>query len=673
MKRVCWFTGFTLLAYTGHGQPGDSLRTELLREVTVTANRVREESVQTAGSVSIISPKNWQTYQPRTVPEALLGTTGVFIQKTTHGAGSAFLRGLTGNQTLILIDGIRFNTSTFRYGPNQYLNTVDPFTIDKIDVLRGGGSVAYGSDALGGTIQLLTRNPVLMEKPAFHGRAVVRYATGDMEKTGRVEGEFSSSRVAVQVGISLRNFGDLIGGDSTGRQAPSGYKELDFDGKVLLALRPGWTLKLAHQSVRQQHVPLYYRIKLENYAINEFDPQQRRLSYGQLNGKTRSNWARELTFTGSWQTTHEGRVMRRNGSSSLRTETDNVQTVGMLVNVLSDIAPNWTASSGAEIYNDVVSSNRIDQETPTGVSVRSRGLYPDNSRYLNYALYSLHQVRLHPWQLTFGGRLNGFRIAITDDALGSVRVKPRAFVGTVALTYAPTAQSNLYASFQSGFRAPNIDDMGTLGIVDFRYELPAYELKPEKSRNVELGYKLRTTHFALSTALFHNSLRDLITRVPVEGQQINGINVYRKENVERAYIRGAEAEAEYVFGSHWKAYGAIAYAFGQNVTKNEPVRRIPPLNGRLGLEYRSHGWYARPEGWFAGKQDRLAAGDLGDNRIPKGGTPGWAILNFLAGYETTHFLINAVAQNLTNADYRTHGSGINGVGRSVWITLTGKF
>lgn len=662
-----------LLAYTGHGQPGDSLRTELLHEVTITANRVREESVQTAGSVSIISPKNWQTYQPRTVPEALLGTTGVFIQKTTHGAGSAFLRGLTGNQTLILIDGIRFNNSTFRYGPNQYLNTVDPFTIDRIDVLRGGGSVAYGSDALGGTIQLLTRNPVLTEKKAFHGRAVARYATGDMEKTGRVEGEFSSSRVAVQVGISLRNFGDLIGGDSTGRQAPSGYKELDFDGKVLLALRPGWTLKLAHQSVRQQHVPLYYRIKLENYAINEFDPQQRRLSYGQLNGKTQSNWARELTLTGSWQTTHEGRVMRRNGSSSVRTETDNVQTVGMLVNVLSDIAPNWTASSGAEIYNDVVSSNRVDQEIPTGLAVRSRGLYPDNSRYLNYALYSLHQVRLHPWQFTVGGRLNGFRVSVTDDALGNVQVKPRAFVGTVALTYAPTTGSNLYASFQSGFRAPNIDDMGTLGIVDFRYELPAYELKPEKSRNVELGYKLRTTHFALSTALFHNSLRDLITRVPVEGQQINGINVYRKENVEWAYIRGVEAEAECVFGNNWKTYGAIAYAFGQNVTKNEPVRRIPPLNGRLGLEYRSHGWYARPEGWFADKQDRLAAGDLGDNRIPKGGTPDWAIINFLAGYETHHFLINAVAQNLTNADYRTHGSGINGVGRSVWLTLTGKF
>ena len=246
-------------------------------------------------------------------------------------------------------------------------------------------------------------------------------------------------------------------------------------------------------------------------------------------------------------------------------------------------------------------------------------------------------------------------------------------VGHGALAYAPTTRSNLYASFHSGFRAPNVDDMGTVGIVDFRYELPAYELKPEKSSNFEIGYKLRTTRFAFSTALFHNTLRNLITRVPVIGQQINGINVYRKENVERASIRGAEAELEYLLGNNWKTYGMIAYAFGENRSTNEPVRRIPPLNGRLGLEYRSQGWYVRPEGWFATKQDRLAAGDLSDNRIPKGGTPGWVIVNFLAGYEATHFSVNAVAQNLTNTDYRTHGSGINGVGRSVWLTVTGKF
>ena len=97
---------------------------------------------------------NLSSIENRTLPEALIGTSGVFIQKTNHGGGSAFIRGLTGNQTLILLDGIRLNNSTFRYGPNQYLNTIDLFSIEKLEVAKGIGAVDYGSDAFAGVINL---------------------------------------------------------------------------------------------------------------------------------------------------------------------------------------------------------------------------------------------------------------------------------------------------------------------------------------------------------------------------------------------------------------------------------------------------------------------------------------------------------------------------------------
>ena len=79
------------------------------------------------------------------------------MQETNDGAGSPIIRGLVGNQILILIDGIRLNNGAYRLGPNQYLNTIDLNQIERIEVVRGAGSVLYGSDALGGVVNIITR------------------------------------------------------------------------------------------------------------------------------------------------------------------------------------------------------------------------------------------------------------------------------------------------------------------------------------------------------------------------------------------------------------------------------------------------------------------------------------------------------------------------------------
>ena len=116
----------------------------------------------------------------------------------------------------------------------------------------------------------------------------------------------------------------------------------------------------------------------------------------------------------------------------------------------------------------------------------------------------------------------------------------------------------------------------------------------------------------------------------------------------------------------------MSYAFGENITKNEPVRRIPPMNGKFGIEYRKNNFFIRPEVWFASQQTRLAQGDKDDIRIGKEGTKGWIINNIFSGFERKNYAINLSIQNINNADYRTHGSGINGIGRSLWLTLSGN-
>ena len=86
-----------------------------LSEIVVTAQRSATQRFSTAEAIDVITSKQLNKFQSRSTPEALININGLFIQKTNHGGGSPFVRGLTGNQTLLLVDGIRLSNATFRY------------------------------------------------------------------------------------------------------------------------------------------------------------------------------------------------------------------------------------------------------------------------------------------------------------------------------------------------------------------------------------------------------------------------------------------------------------------------------------------------------------------------------------------------------------------------------
>jgi len=678
MKKVLFAIPllFNLLFVSGQQAEEDKKDTTTLSlgEVVITAQRHQQQNLLVPYSVNILSQQYIGEMNSRSTPEALMGMNGVFVQKTNHGGGSPFVRGVTGNQTLILIDGIRLNNSTFRYGPNQYLNTIDPYTIKRIEVAKGTGSVQYGTDAIGGVVHVLTPDPKFATgKSSWYGRLIGKYMTGDMEKTIRGEANYSGKRFAFITGITKRSFGDLIGGDTTGRQSPSGYDEWSLDMKAKFLLKQNIQVTVANQFLRQKNVPVYHKVMMENFAINEMDPQQRLLSYARMNVQGKSSVFKETELTLSFQQTIEGRNIRKNESTSLRKERDKINTIAFLTDIFSEFNKKWTANSGIELYYDKVGSTREDVNTQTGESSPKRGLYPDNSKYGNYSLYSLHHFRFGRWIVDAGLRFNTFDILISDTKLGIVKISPSALVGNTALMYQLNRNQTIYSTFSNGYRAPNVDDMGTLGIVDYRYEVPTVDLKPEKSQHTELGYKFQTKRLNGTIAAYYMHLTDLITRVKTDGQVINGYQVYQKENTEAAYIKGFETELKWNVIKRLNIIGSIAYTYGQSLSKQEPLRRIPPFNGRLMSVYRNNKWFTAAEFQFASWQKRLAQGDKDDNRIPKGGTPGWKVMNFFVGYKLAMLQINAGIQNIFDEDYRTHGSGINAVGRSGWLAVNLNF
>ena len=609
----------------------------------------------------------------RTTPEALMGVSGVFIQKTNHGGGSAFIRGLTGNQTLIVLDGIRLNNAIYRYGPNQYLNTIDMFTVDKTDVLKGVGSVEYGSDAMGGVIHVKTKENASKELNKISLNNTSKFISSDMEKTNRTAIQYATNKWDFIGGISLKKYGDLVGGGNIGKQTPTKYNEINYDLKTRIKINNQSELIYSSQNTIQKNVPIYHKIALENFKTNQIDYQIHYLNYLKYKYISHKKWISEIIINASTQRSIEQRSNQKNNSSIFRNEADTVKNIGLTAEIVSKPNKNWTMNSGFDYYKDEIFSEAIETSSELNSQIFKRGLYPNGSIYKNSSIFNIHNLNFNKLNIVAGLRYNFLHIQMNELTLGNIAIKPSALVSNFGINYQLNQHGFLFGSITTGYRAPNIDDLGSLGIVDFRYEIPSYDLKPEKSLNTEIGYKYRSNKIDFSIAAFKMKLKDIIARVLVDGKVINGYNVYNKKNIESSYINGTEVNYNYLLSKYLTWYTNATYTYGQNVTKNEPMRRIPPLFGQNKICFVKKNKTLAITHQFAGKQDRLAQGDKDDNRIGKLGTPGWNIFNIDAGWEFKNLSVNTSLINISNVQYKTHGSGVYAMGRAVNFSFKIEF
>lgn len=632
-------------------------------EIVVTANRSDETEFEATENISVISQEQLFINMPRTLPEAAFNTPGVWVQKTNHGGGSPFIRGFTGNQSLYLIDGIRLNNSTFRYGPNQYVNTIDPLMVRKIEVMKGGGSVQYGSDAIGGVFQIFTIKPNFTESPKYAGQIIGHYGAIDIEKSANIRANYSSLRFATSVAASYKDYGNIIVGE--GKELnPTGYNEYSYDFKAIGNITENSTLLMAANGLRQNDVPLYHKVALEDYEYYNFDPQARHLAYLRYNHKIEKKWIKNITATSAFINSLEGRQRSNNNSDEIIDDEDEINTLVGIVEIVGNPYKGYSYSCGMEVYSDKINSKRL-LITPTS-EIQERGLYPDNSSYLSYSAFLMNNIKYNRFSFDFGLRYNGFNIEVKNTDGENIEITPQAFVASGAINFLITNNHKITALISNSFRGPNINDLGSLGEIDFRYEVPNFNLKPETATNYELVYKISNKKILASGSIYYNMLNNLITRTRgfYKGQDsINGIPIYIKENASNSYVYGAEASIEFIISNNLKANANIAYTFGHNISKQEPMRRIPPLFGKIEAIYSETNYYVGGEILWAGSQTRLSGGDIDDNRIAEGGTDGWAILNIMAGYNYRFVDIYLKVNNVFDSLYRYHGSGVDGYGR----------
>ncbi len=652
--------------------------TILLKEgVVITAQRMEANSITVAEAVVATTQTEILRLPSLNTPDVMATMPGVWMQKTNHGGGSPFIRGLTGYYTLILTDGIRFNNSTFRSGPNQYLVTIDQSTLQRIEVLRGQGSVQYGSDAIGGVAQLFFREPGFANGgQTTTGRLYAQYMNHDMEYAGRAELEFGSENFGFLGGIGYKQLGDVKAGGDLGTLSPTGFDEFSWDIKARTKVG-NMILTGVWQHVVQEDVPLYHQIASGSYSRYHFNPQQRDLGYIRLASTHQSKIFSQVRYTIAYLNSLEVREKQRTGSAIFRTERDKVDTYHGGVEVVSDFSSHWKASSGVEVYHDYVTSSADDTNLDTNESSAARGLYPDGTTYTNAALYSVHALDVKRFNFTLGGRYNMVQLTVDDPDFGTTRVKPQALVGNVGVVYSVLKGLQLLASANTGFRAPNVNDVSSFGVADYRYEVPNYDLAPEKSFQYQAGIRTQLKQWRAEIFVYQNHLKDLISNIPstYNGQDsLDGAKVYKKENVNKASIKGIEFSLQYEPVRWLSAFGNITYTVGDNTTRDEPLSRIPPMFGRVGADVRFKSAFTwRTEFIAAGKQERLSSGDKADSRIQQGGTPGWAVMNTRLEFLYRNIKVNTGVQNIFDEAYRVHGSGVDGVGRSFWASVILEF
>ena len=188
------------------------------------------------------------------------------------------------------------DNSTFRSGPVQYGNTVDALNLDRFELVKSQGSVLYGSDSLGGTLNAITVASGYRDKaPGFFqsGFVFYRYDTNSESQVGRIQQSLGSGgRWGLTLGTNLKEFGD-VRSDYYGRMRGTGYPEQNYDLKFEMALSRNHYLTLAHQFLNQDDINRWHST-LENpggweglapggFTSRVYD-QERSLSYFRLEG-----------------------------------------------------------------------------------------------------------------------------------------------------------------------------------------------------------------------------------------------------------------------------------------------------------------------------------------------------------------------------------------------------
>lgn len=628
-KHMLLYCMLTCMSIRASAQEYTDSLSKVMESIVISGSKFAEKKKNIIQKIDIISLKDIKKANAQNMGDLLMSTGNVFVQKSQQGGSSPVIRGFEASRVLLVVDGVRMNNAIYRSGHLQNIITVDQNILERVEILQGPSSTLYGSDALGGAVHMMTRDPKLSvdgKKINFSSNALTRFSSVNSEKTMHADFNVGGKKWGSLTSITLSDFGDMrmgskdikgfegfgirpyyiksfdgINGDTIMRnrnerlQVYSGYQQADFLQKIKFSPADNTSHILNLQISNSSDVPRYDRLQdIRNgalrYASWYYGPQERKMISYHFNHRSKKGFFQEYNAVASYQDIEESRITREyKRYDRLDKRLEKVKVAGLTIDARRKKSKDEFVTGIDLQFNNLKSiATRTNMLTKVVSALDSR--YPNGKNNMNLAAFNIQHLRKindGKWVLNEGLRYqySGLFSSIADNSfflLPVTEVKQRnsAVTGNIGLVYNMGKDSRIRFGYASGFRSPNIDDLSKIfesSTASKQVVVPNPDLKPEYTHNLDLGWNQRLTNFlTIEISVYYTRFSNAIIKAPFTLNGQDSILYYNvksqvlaSQNVNKANIYGGSFEFIGKWGNHWKANGSFNLVKGSvEVDKN---------------------------------------------------------------------------------------------------------
>ena len=545
-----------------------------LPPIQVTSTPGATDPLTSPQPTAVVDAENLRAAQAPSLGETLNQVAGVHSLSTGVGIGKPVIRGLTSNRVLVLDDGQRLETQQWgdEHGPN-----LETALADRIEVIRGPASVLYGSDALGGVVNVIPKPLPTAEAGhgALGGEASASYSTNNREPDGALLLEGASGQVGFRGSLSGRTSEDIRTPDY--KLWNSGNRALG--GSLAVGARGGWGSLTGSFTQRNEKIELTD----EDPAATPF--QRIASTRARVDGMVPLGASR-LELTGGFE-------------QNRRREFEDASSSDVALGLLSR---NYTLDAH---FHHAALGRMTGVLGVSGIRTTfdkfgEETLIP-NTDVNAIGVYGFEQVHGGRWDLSFGTRYDYRHMDVTADSELSVAGQTRSWnslTGNLGLLYKVAEPVALVLNVGRGFRAPSSFDLFSNGVHEgtVAFERGNPNLKTEKSLNTDLALRVQTTSVALEIGGFVNWIKDFIYTVPTGTvDTASGFQIYDVTQGD-ARLAGLESALQYHPTRWLHLQGTADYVNGTNTSTGNPLPSMPPFRATYTVRFEPtvQGWLHQP-------------------------------------------------------------------------------